>query len=782
MYRIVIKGTGKEIEYINGNIQKEENKADILSFGVLPKTPFFSNLESFVTKIEVFEDDLKIFDGRVIEITDGMNADGALYYNVTCESVLNYLNDTRVGKWAIHPSTKPVLEEGEEADPTITVYENMNVQKTLQLILDNHNSKVLEDKKIFMGNITVTDSVYCYTGFETSLNAICEKLLNRKGGFLKIRESNNKYYLDYLKELPNSSNNIELTVNMKSIDRQNNLTSICTRLIAVGSDGITFDSINGGKNYVEATDLISKYGVIEQTHEWPDVTIKENLLEKAKEKIKELNKNIFALEVTALDLSYVDLTFKQFDVSQKVTIVNSLLNISEIHRVISKTINFNDPWNSVLQFSNKPPEATNNVSHIIQENNDNRIEILMTGNRLIQKVTSLDGRFQSYREQTDKAIFERVTNDEFASYKIQTAELIASKVASKDFESYQVQTDKLIASKVSNGDFNSYKEQTAELIASKVSNGDFNSYKTQTANLISSKVSNGTFNSYVEQTDKSISSKVSNGKVISAIEQSSENIKISASKVNLSGLVTISALNEQGGTTINGHNIKTGEIDAVNISGVTIDGSKFTGGNIATQNLQADGNVLFRQNLSVAGDARVNKKNGAEGGLYVEGDFGVGGNKNRIVTTKSYGDRALNAMESADCLFFDYGRGIIKNGKYKVIIDEIFKETVNLDDYDVFITKYNSGDVWISEKNPNFFIVRGTNNLNFSWQLVAKQLGYENIRLQENNKIKEMKQHFGNMLKTIKEENAQFENTLKIEQEKKQKFTFKSNERGNKTC
>ena len=769
MYRIVIKGTGKEIEYINGNIQKEENKADILSFGVLPKTPFFSNLESFVTKIEVFEDDTKVFNGRIIEITDGMNEDGMLYYNVTCESVLNYLNDTRVGKWAIHPSSKPVLEEGEEADTTVIVYENMNVQKTLQLILDNHNSKVLEDKKIFIGNVTVSDSVYCYTGFETSLNAICEKLLNRKAGFLKIRESNNKYYLDYLKELPNDSNNIELTVNMKSISRQNNLTSICTRLIAVGSDGITFESINGGKNYVEATELISKYGVIEQTHEWPDVTIKENLLAKAKEKIKDLNKNVFALEVTALDLSYVDLTFKQFDVSQKVTIKNNLLNLSETHRVIAKTINFNDPWNSVLQFSNKPPEATNNVSHIIQENNDNRIEILMTGNRLIQKVTSLDGRFQSYREQTDKAIFERVTNDEFASYKIQTAELIASKVASKDFESYQVQTDKLIASKVSNGNFNSYKEQTATLIASKVSEGDFSSYKTQTSKEIASKVSNGAFNSFQSQTADRFLSTVSKGSVISAIEQSHEDIKISASKVNLSGLVTISALNEQGGTTINGYNIKTGAIDAVNISGISIYGSEYDGGNIKTQNLQAAGEVHFSHSASIAGDVQINKTiAGTKGGLYVSGDFGVGGNKNRIVTTQSYGDRALNAMESADCLFFDYGRGSLINGECKINIDEIFKETVNLEiAYDVFITKYGQGDVWIKEKNPNFFIVNGNTDIEFCWQLVAKQKNYENIRLQENNKIKEMNEDFENKLKKIKEDSE------------KNRATFKCGERGN---
>lgn len=75
-----------------------------------------------------------------------------------------------------------------------------------------------------------------------------------------------------------------------------------------------------------------------------------------------------------------------------------------------------------------------------------------------------------------------------------------------------------------------------------------------------------TSKSYIDQTAESINlevaKKVGNNEIISKINQSAESVTISASKVNLSGYVTIAGLKGSGTTEINGANIITGSISA----------------------------------------------------------------------------------------------------------------------------------------------------------------------------------------------------------------------------
>ena len=119
---------------------------------------------------------------------------------------------------------------------------------------------------------------------------------------------------------------------------------------------------------------------------------------------------------------------------------------------------------------------------------------------------------------------------------------------------------------------------------------------------------------------------------------------------------------------------------------------------------------------------------GNYGSLYC-GNFYATGTKNRLVETENYGTRGLNAIESAECYFEDFGSGTVVNGECKVFIEDIFKETIELQaEYHVFLTKYGEGDIYVSERNKDYFIVKG-NDINFGWQLVAKQKGYSETRL-----------------------------------------------------
>ncbi|MDP4144481.1 MAG: hypothetical protein Q8936_08375 [Bacillota bacterium] len=126
--------------------------------------------------------------------------------------------------------------------------------------------------------------------------------------------------------------------------------------------------------------------------------------------------------------------------------------------------------------------------------------------------------------------------------------------------------------------------------------------------------------------------------------------------------------------------------------------------------------------------------NGTKGGYGTLhcGDFYSHGSKNRLVKTQDYGYRALSAYETADSLFGDIGRAKLVNGLCVINLDPIFLQTINTNvPYEVKTWAYGKGCVWVqtNEMFPNYFIVRGDNDIEFGYEIIAKQKGYETNRL-----------------------------------------------------
>lgn len=139
-------------------------------------------------------------------------------------------------------------------------------------------------------------------------------------------------------------------------------------------------------------------------------------------------------------------------------------------------------------------------------------------------------------------------------------------------------------------------------------------------------------------------------------------------------------------------------------------------------------------------------KEDANGGFYAIGNGLVkgsrvtaegiytSGTKNRIVDTENYGQRLQYCYEMPSPFFGDIGEAETdENGLCYVQIDDIFGETVLRNDkYNVFLQKEGCGDLWIEEKTADYFLVKGTPNLSFSWELKAKQADYTLERLEKN--------------------------------------------------
>lgn len=112
------------------------------------------------------------------------------------------------------------------------------------------------------------------------------------------------------------------------------------------------------------------------------------------------------------------------------------------------------------------------------------------------------------------------------------------------------------------------------------------------------------------------------------------------------------------------------------------------------------------------------------GGVRVGGDLTVYGDKNREVDTENYGRRLAYCYETATPYFGDLGHGMTdENGVCLIEIDDIFREIVGEQEYLVFLQPEGKGNLYVNkaEKYCNYFIVRGTANLSFAWEIKSIQ-------------------------------------------------------------
>lgn len=151
---------------------------------------------------------------------------------------------------------------------------------------------------------------------------------------------------------------------------------------------------------------------------------------------------------------------------------------------------------------------------------------------------------------------------------------------------------------------------------------------------------------------------------------------------------------------------------------------------VSTSNFDIDGEVNIKNNHGLTTE-----------NVHVTGWLGVDGSKNSIVRT-SQGTVAINAYETAEYYFGDIGEGQTdSNGVAYVGIEKLFNETVNTSiPYQVFITAYGPGNVWVEQRKQDRFMVRSSQpNIKFGWEIKAKRKGYEHTRLQNvDNKLNHM--------------------------------------------
>lgn len=336
----------------DGQVKKKINQADGFTFSILPNNPGYNlirPLKTLVTVVNKLTNQTE-FDGRVLSPTEDMSASGIFGKTFLCEGVLGLLNDS-------------VQRHGE--------YHDITVKDFLQVIINNHNKDVEDDevdKQIRLGEVDVdssTGTLYRYLGYESTFDAIEDKLIGRLGGEIRIRNIDGVRYLDYSQQFGElKSTEIRLSKNLQSISREIDPTEIITRLIPLGetieSDDedatdasqarLTIERVNDGKDYIDDTQAMSVFGVIARSETWDDIAQPGILKTRGSQFLKENNRVKVKHNIGALDLSIINLDTDSFDLYNTYPVINPVMGIDENLRVIGKDIDINNPENNNLEF------------------------------------------------------------------------------------------------------------------------------------------------------------------------------------------------------------------------------------------------------------------------------------------------------------------------------------------------------------------------------------------------------------------------------------------------
>lgn len=353
--------TGKQIT--EGKLTLNIQDIDTLEFSINRANPLYGKINPMQTHINVYQDKDLIFRGRVLEPKRAMDSTGLFSQTYAVESVYSYLLDS-VQRYAEVHDTTPA----EFFTDLIAV----------------HNAQVEPYKQFKVGKITVTnstDNVYRYVEYDNTLNTIKDKLLDRLGGYIKIRHETDGNYIDYLAESGKvhvRDNPLQIGLNMQDTKLDIDASTVITRFVPLGAtlqpettDGeskaayprLTIADVNDGKDYIDIPDLQAEFGVINGTNMWDDIKTSDALLNAAKSWIEQQSAATETWTVSAVDID----RFSVYIVGDTYTYYNSEIvkDVATVH-LIKKEINFAKPNNSTLTFGEQQVTLSNYQNQNIQ--------------------------------------------------------------------------------------------------------------------------------------------------------------------------------------------------------------------------------------------------------------------------------------------------------------------------------------------------------------------------------------------------------------------------------
>lgn len=141
-------------------------------------------------------------------------------------------------------------------------------------------------------------------------------------------------------------------LNLKSVGQQAQTTDFYTRIIPVGKDGLTIESVNNGIKYLEDHTYSPKV----KTYYWKDgrYTVPESLMEDAKEKLYDLAHPVVAYTCDVINLAKVSRKYSilQYSLGDTVLVIDKHTKIRVQQRIVKMNEYPDNPEQNTCEISN----------------------------------------------------------------------------------------------------------------------------------------------------------------------------------------------------------------------------------------------------------------------------------------------------------------------------------------------------------------------------------------------------------------------------------------------
>lgn len=347
------------MKVINPKLILEDSAAGSLEMTLPCTNVAYDTLIRMTTDISVRKNGEEIWAGRALSENRDFWNNRVIY----CEGELAFFND----------SIQPPAE-----------YSGKSVREYLEKLITIHNSQVGVNRQFTIGAVTIVDESFptYYTNYEKTMKYL-NALVENYGGHLRIRKVGGVRYLDYLKEYPDTcSQVIQFGSNLIDFTRNWDSTEYATAIVPLGNrlnkspiealDAyLTVESVNDGSMYVQLDEAVKNYGWIVKTVTWDDVSDPALLLEKAKKYLADLQFDNLELELSALDLHYLDVNTEAVKLLDEIRVISRPHGLDRMFPVTKLEIPLDKPENTQFKMGDSVQVSLTGVNN---QTNDEVLE------------------------------------------------------------------------------------------------------------------------------------------------------------------------------------------------------------------------------------------------------------------------------------------------------------------------------------------------------------------------------------------------------------------------
>lgn len=185
-------------------------------------------------------------------------------------------------------------------------------------------------------------------------------------------------------------------LNLRKIRRSANSYDFYTRIIPIGADGMTIESVNDGKDYLENHQYSNKI----KTYVWKDeqYTEPEKLKEDAEKKLNDLSKPDVSYECDVIDLAKQSYRYNvfAFGIGDEVILIDPDKKIRDKQRIIKMTEYPDDANKNKVELGSVIPRFTEMLE---RQRRADEISVFMIDDGKLEGTVTLQEILQSFRKE-----------------------------------------------------------------------------------------------------------------------------------------------------------------------------------------------------------------------------------------------------------------------------------------------------------------------------------------------------------------------------------------------